>query len=390
MLKSCSKNWKYYATCGLVQDENHRISDFQTKTFLNTPKQQHPPSTKITPFSVNFHIPENSSKNNTSEYEICETDKNLVARRGNKIHISIKFNRGYKIEFDDMFLVFSYVTGNIIPEFSPTRVNGTLVRLKVKEELERETQAEKEGEVSDSEEEANGENWFAELENFDEEMNEILVSVQIPFECVIGKWKLSIECTSECTVENTAAADSETEKNHLTSKFDCPTPLYIIFNPYSFKDQTFLPDPLHRKEYLESEVGLIYRGSPENRSSKTWNYQQFDMGILEASINCLLENEQIKNRPFSNISKLAKPEFVTRILSNAVHKSILVGNWSGEYKKGKSPLSWNGSGGIIKNSVESGAPTKFGQCWVFSGVVTTVCRSLGVPCRSVTGRGLKI
>ena len=27
---------------------------------------------------------------------------------------------------------------------------------------------------------------------------------------------------------------------------------------------------------------------------------------------------------------------------------------------------------------------RYGQCWVFSGVVTTVCRALGLPCRSVT------
>ena len=130
-------------------------------------------------------------------------------------------------------------------------------------------------------------------------------------------------------------------------------PIYIIFNPYSFKDQTFIPDPAQRKEYVESEIGLIYRGSPENRSSKTWKFGQFEKGVLEASIDCLLRNDQIKSRPFQNIPKLKKPEFVSRILSNSIHKYILVGNWSGNYQKGKSPLSWNGSVGIIKNAIET-------------------------------------
>lgn len=32
----------------------------------------------------------------------------------------------------------------------------------------------------------------------------------------------------------------------------------------------------------------------------------------------------------------------------------------------------------------TGDSVRYGQCWVFSGVLTTVMRSLGVPCRSVT------
>ena len=34
--------------------------------------------------------------------------------------------------------------------------------------------------------------------------------------------------------------------------------------------------------------------------------------------------------------------------------------------------------------METGSAVKYGQCWVFSAVTTTVCRALGLPCRSVT------
>ena len=34
--------------------------------------------------------------------------------------------------------------------------------------------------------------------------------------------------------------------------------------------------------------------------------------------------------------------------------------------------------------METGEPVKYGQCWVFSGLLTTLMRSIGIPARSVT------
>lgn len=65
-------------------------------------------------------------------------------------------------------------------------------------------------------------------------------------------------------------------------------------------------------------------------------------------------------------------------------KGVLVGNWSGEYEGGTSPTEWNGSVNILTQFYKTKEPVKFGQCWVFSGVVTTACRALGLPCRPVT------
>ena len=57
---------------------------------------------------------------------------------------------------------------------------------------------------------------------------------------------------------------------------------------------------------------------------------------------------------------------------------MLVGNWSGDYDDGKSPTYWNGSVAILKQFVTSGQSVKYGQCWVFSGVLTTgkYCKQL--------------
>ena len=39
---------------------------------------------------------------------------------------------------------------------------------------------------------------------------------------------------------------------------------------------------------------------------------------------------------------------------------------------------------IIKQFMDTGEPVKYGQCWVFSGLLTTLMRSIGIPARSVT------
>ena len=82
---------------------------------------------------------------------------------------------------------------------------------------------------------------------------------------------------------------------------------------------------------------------------------------------------------------------ITAMLSNGndgrrafSKRGVLAGNWSGDYSAGTAPTAWNGSGAILSQWHEGGAPVKYGQCWVFSGLLTTVGRCLGIPTRSVT------
>ena len=39
---------------------------------------------------------------------------------------------------------------------------------------------------------------------------------------------------------------------------------------------------------------------------------------------------------------------------------------------------------ILLQYYDTKKPVKYGQCWVFSGILTTALRSLGIPARSVT------
>lgn len=51
---------------------------------------------------------------------------------------------------------------------------------------------------------------------------------------------------------------------------------------------------------------------------------------------------------------------------------VLVGNWSGDYDDGTSPTAWiNSSDILLQYSRNKGEAVRYGQCWVFSAVVTT-------------------
>ncbi|KAM7001085.1 protein-glutamine gamma-glutamyltransferase K-like [Passerculus sandwichensis] len=108
-----------------------------------------------------------------------------------------------------------------------------------------------------------------------------------------------------------------------------------------------------------------------------WNFRVFQRILLQISPffvkipNFFWENAQILNFSESQVNSLDD-------------SGVLVGNWTGDYSQGTNPSAWAGSVGILRSFHGSGAPVRYGQCWVFAGVVTTVLRCLGLPTRTVT------
>ena len=50
---------------------------------------------------------------------------------------------------------------------------------------------------------------------------------------------------------------------------------------------------------------------------------------------------------------------------------MLAAKWFGGYTDGMFPLDWTGSVDILHQYFTTKQPVKYGQCWVFAGVVTT-------------------
>lgn len=60
------------------------------------------------------------------------------------------------------------------------------------------------------------------------------------------------------------------------------------------------------------------------------------------------------------------------------------GNWTTDFGGGTPPTKWLGSMKILQQYWKSKKPVKYGQCWIFAGVLTTIARAVGIPSRIIT------
>ncbi|XP_053287192.1 protein-glutamine gamma-glutamyltransferase K [Pleuronectes platessa] len=266
--------------------------------------------------------------------------ENFIIRRGQTFQMWITLSRPFDSSTDKLHLELK--TGPL-----PTVSKGTHVIIPLVEGLE------------------DG-RWEAAIVEQDDER--IKLSVNSPPTAVIGRYQLTVETTNS--------------HGQAVSTHNPANDIYMLFNPWCEDDPVFMDSEQERQEYVLNQNGLIYYGTENQIGMRTWNYGQLDDGILAA---CLYVLEKSGTPP----SGWGDPVNVVRIISAMINSpddgGVVEGNWSGNYNGGNSPTMWSGSVEILKQyQTSSGTPVKFGQCWVFAGVFTTVLRCLGIPSRTVT------
>nr|CAD7596481.1 unnamed protein product [Timema genevievae] len=140
------------------------------------------------------------------------------------------------------------------------------------------------------------------------------------------------------------------------------------------------------EEYVVNDVGKIWVGPYGTSRGREWVFGQFDDCVLPA---CMVMLDRAAG---AGSLKRSDPVTVTRSISRIVNSNdedvsvagVLHGRWDGDYKDGTAPAAWTGSVAILEEYLTTGKEVKYGQCWVFAGVVTTVCRALGIPSRVVS------
>ncbi|XP_063778483.1 protein-glutamine gamma-glutamyltransferase 4 [Pseudophryne corroboree] len=279
---------------------------------------------------VDFLKHENACHHNTAEFD----NPHLILRRGQEFSLKVSFNREVT-QRDKIMLQFT--TGP-----RAMKSNGTLVLIELSSSC-----------LTNS--------WSATIRQ--NNCNEYIIPVTSPANAIIGKYCLSII----------------TGRGLVYTAGDCP--IYILCNPWCKDDSVYMPDEEERKEYVLNDIGYIYVGSTRKITARPWNFGQYEVDVLDCCM-FLLDRSELK------AAARRDPVILSRKFSALVNSNddngVLTGNWSGQYDAGVSPTTWTGSSAILQKFYKTKRSVLFGQCWVFSGVLTTVMRCIGIPARSVT------
>ncbi|XP_072239324.1 protein-glutamine gamma-glutamyltransferase E-like [Leuresthes tenuis] len=293
---------------------------------------------------VDLHTWTNNREHNTHEI----TWNQLIVRRGQPFKLTLTLTEPFSPDLHPLTL--TAVTGKY-----PSEAMGTMSRFGIPDEVQRSPSAKAV--------------WKAELVRSSSPQTGILtLSITPSADSPIGEYKLS--------------GKHRGEEKVLAS-------LVVLFNPWCPEDSVFLSNEEQKQEYVMNEQGIIYRGSANYISGMNWDYGQFEEDMVDICLKILDVSNEHQRDPAEDVAARSDPKYVGRVLSAMINSSddrgVLQGNWGSSFWGGVPPTRWSGSYAILKRWYESNCRTvKYGQCWVFAGVMCSVMRLLGIPCRVIS------
>uniref|UniRef100_UPI0037E79CDB protein-glutamine gamma-glutamyltransferase E-like n=1 Tax=Semicossyphus pulcher TaxID=241346 RepID=UPI0037E79CDB len=293
---------------------------------------------------VDLQCETNNTAHRTEEIRVDQ----LIVRRGQPFTLTLNLTEGFN-KTTPLFI--NVATGG---EFA-TQEQGTMYLLAVPDLVEQSPEAKAV--------------WKVELDaKSSTQTGNLILTFTPPADAPIGLYKM--------------VASYKDEKMSLAE-------LTVLFNPWCAEDSVFLDDEKKRQEYVMNEHGKIFIGSADFIFSRDWDYGQFDESMVSICMNLLDRNLKHKKDPADDVAARCDPIYVGRVVSAMINSEddngVLEGQWETPYDGGKAPTHWTGSISILKQWQKNEfQPVKYGQCWVYAGVMCSVMRLLGIPCRTVT------
>ncbi|XP_061779708.1 protein-glutamine gamma-glutamyltransferase E-like isoform X2 [Nerophis lumbriciformis] len=295
---------------------------------------------------VDLHSKTNNEEHHTSEL----SEDKLIVRRGQSFKMTVKLTKPFKPDLHSLLLTAT--TGGAQGEYS-SEDQGTLSRFGIPDYPDRSPTAKA--------------IWTVQLHDSSSLMSLILL-ITPPPDTPIGKYTLTGSLWDE--------------------EIQLAT-LVVLFNPWFSGDSVFMSDKLERQEYVMNEQGVIYRGSTNYISGMNWDFGHFEDDMVDICLMILDKNLNYTNNPSKDLASRGSPIYISRVVSAMINNfddpGVLQGNWSDSFEGGVSPSHWSGSHDILSKWIQNDCqPVKFGQCWVFAGVMCSVMRLLGIPTRVIT------
>ncbi|XP_062272507.1 protein-glutamine gamma-glutamyltransferase E-like [Scomber scombrus] len=286
---------------------------------------------------VDLHCKTNNTEHRTNEISV----ERLIVRRGQPFVLTLKLSQSFNHDLHP--LTITAETGK-----HPSEERGTKSSFGVPDNVRRSSSAKAV--------------WKMEIHN--SSMGNLTLNITPPAETPIGEYRLTVKHSDDEALLATPA---------------------VLFNPWCPDDWVFLPDEAERQEYVMNEQGMIYKGNGNHPISTNWDYGQFEDNMVEICLKILDKNLKHLKDPADDVSARCNPIYVGRVVSAMINSQddngVVTGRWSNQYGGGVPPTHWSGSHDILNSGCQ---PVKYGQCWVFAGVMCSVMRLLGIPCRVVT------
>jgi len=298
--------------------------------------------------TVEMYARDNAREHRTDRYELVrENMSSCVLRRGQPFFMALRMKeRNYDARRDVLRVSFNFGS-------SPQVTKGTKVVLPFRLTQREFTRA--------------PQGWDVRLHQQDGLI--ITLQVHIPHNALVGLWR--------CVIETTPVTPGS-----RVEEFRCKDDMYVLFNPFCRDDPVYLDSEELRREYVFNETGKVFVGTHNRPKGRRWVYGQFSDVVLPAT-QLLLETSGL------SATERGNPVQVVRAISAMVNASddngLLEGKFEGAFEDGVCPWVWTGSCKIFEQFLRNGCkPVKYGQCWVFAAVATSICRALGIPSRPVT------
>ncbi|XP_076067754.1 hemocyte protein-glutamine gamma-glutamyltransferase-like [Oratosquilla oratoria] len=336
---------------------DHRLNQEKHADPSGNATMQTPPADILRIETVDLLAQENGKDHKTIMYEVVQEDNpSPIFRRGQTFYMTLTTKeREFDTSRDLLYVNFYFGPNPSVPK--RTRI---VLPVTTQKEFSRAPQR-----------------WDVRIHNQDAKT--LTLQVNIPTTSVVGIMR--------CVVE-TATRSFPRARLQYRMREEC----YVIFNPFNKEDPVYVENEAQRNEYIINDSGKIFTGTQRNPKGRPFIFGQFNDVTLPAAM-VLLEMSRLPHTERGNPVKVVRA--ITRMMKtrsylddaslDASMEGLMQLRYEGDLRGGETPHQMTGAMGILSEFFRGcGRPVRFAHCWLLAGVMTALCRSLGLAARPVT------